>query len=406
MKKLFLNARQLSPVGGGTGFGNGENEEDLKITIPNDDQKSEDQDEKPDDEAEDKDKKPAQKEKAKTQAFIPSDEYEEEINESDDDDDDDEKDPKNDSKSKDQTDSKKTKGEEEEEEEALSLKFDDEEIIDKNIDYTIIGKALNINLEENTLDAFVQKVSTAIEQAKQIVELDNSKYEPEAVQMFDYLQSGGSVKDFIEPLAKFDNFLAKTDVEKTLSYLVQVDGLSVKEAQEKMDELSIDQLSHYAAEANKAVLELRSAAVKDLVASKTKIHESKVSREREIREREEASLIDTVNKLTEFEGIPLSDANRRVLVAHIKSGRLQNVVNNNPKQIIEAYLSITQAETIKQIREKKAKELSRSGYNAADEKNKKRFTNEMGNRSTSGSAEKKKNLNVKPLTGFGSKLED
>lgn len=401
MKKTYLNVRQLSP-----GFS--EEGDHLKITIKQDnDDKDKNKDNEDDDETDDKeddssdDKKDKKVEKQKSQRFDPDEQTDDDsVDNVDDPDDDKKSDDKKDDKSKKKDDDNLDDDKDPE----ITLKFDDEDLVDKNIDYTVIGKALNIQLEENNLEAFVQKVNTAIENAKQIVELDTSKYEPETVEFFNYLQGGGSVKDFFQPLAKYDNFLAKTDTEKTLSYLVQIEGLSVKDAQDKLDDLSIAQIGEIASKANAAIFELREAAVKDIVSSKTSVYKTKIQRDTEIREKEEKALIEAVNSLTEFEGVKLSDANRKALIAHVKTGRIQRVLNNSPKQIIEAYLSITQADTIKQLRELREKEIARKGYNTADQKNKDRFTNKKETGSNSG-VSKKKDYKSSPLSGFGSKLE-
>lgn len=321
--------------------------------------------------------------------------------ENEDDDDDDDDDDKEESKD----DDKKEKSKKEK----LLLDLDDEDFsIDGDVEFNKIAKShFDIELEENTLEAFVEGINKKIKSASKKVEIDRSKYQPETIELIDMLEAGATRADFINESRQFDNFLALPDEDKLLNYFVNIDEMKKDDAQAKIDQLIEEgKLKDAVKKVNQTILAWKNKELSDTV-TKVKQRTLKASEEekKEIK-KERMLMVSELKKMKTFMGLDVSDKALKVIERKINTGEVVEELNRNPQSLVKAYLLHKFENVILESIGKSIKTASKKGYNEADRKNKDRLQNKEGDRTNSRSQRSVKQDLNKPFKGLNAILEE
>lgn len=267
---------------------------------------------------------------------------------------------------------------------------------DKEYDYIKAAKALDLDIKENSYDEYINAVKTKIETSKKIVEPDLSKYDDETKKVVSFLEKGGTVKDIVEPLKKYDDFLllspedkikevwkaeGKTakQIEEDLNdiefletelreYYRDVEKLSKAQVSEKINEvIENDKVEEthrklFSEMFNKEIKTLREQKYSEIVGDFDKKILSLQKKDEEQAQLERESLKSLVDKTSEYKGIKIPENVKTFIKSQIDTGDFNKFLNNAEAQL-NAFLDLKFRSQIEDHLKKSVDDASRSGYN-------------------------------------------
>lgn len=205
--------------------------------------------------------------------------------------------------------------------------------------FTNVAKKLNFKVEGDVGEEdFVKLVNDSIAAATVKVELDKTKYTPEVVEMFDYLEQKGDPRDFLTPLSGIIDFLSLSNEEK-VKFVLSNSGLTPDQIKEKMDAFTENkEMDKKANDFTKQALALRDSSMQDVI----KKHKDKVNiyseTERQKQERLGKEIVKIVPTMTEFMGEPLTDTTRNYISQEVLNGNFNRTYLNDPKALLNGFL--------------------------------------------------------------------
>ena len=271
------------------------------------------------------------------------------------------------------------------------------------------AKDLEIELgEKKDKVEFIAAVKAKIEAAKEIKQLDLSKYDDETKQVINLLEKGITIKDIIEPLKRYDNFISLSKEEK-ISEIWKADGKTDKQIQEdlKDEDVAEKELREYYREIEGKSKAQITEIIEDLVSeeklldthkdllSKQYTSEIKTIREEKYKEiladsekkilslqskdklesqEEKKNLITTLNNTKEYKGLKLPTEVLKDIESKIENGEFFKTLDNASAQI-NAYLDLRFRDQIDKAYEKRITEVTRLSYNKGTDKVKAKLHN-------------------------------
>jgi len=289
--------------------------------------------------------------------------------------------------------------------EELEKKLDEEAKVSEvaaKLDWTGIAKnELGIDLKANDQSEFLQAVKTKIDEASKKVEVDLTKYPEDAKQVIQFLENDGDINEILNPLAVIDKYVSDTTEEDVvIDYFTEYEGLTKKQAEEKVEELQdSDKFDDQYEKAKKMLLDFRSKRAKDLInASNDKINAKLAETEQKI-ESEKNEMIKVVDELKDFMGIKVNDKAKAYLKKEISSGKLTLSNNNAKTQVIARMFDLFGSQVIDSIN-KRIKDSSRDGYNTGKLTEQEKLHN-IPKKHAGSSVQEQKALSMEdPLAGF------
>lgn len=261
----------------------------------------------------------------------------------------------------------------------------------KSFDFQGLAKdVLGVEIEENTIDAYKKAYSDTITKAKQ--ELDLSKYPEEVKTIIDHVtKNEGKLLDFYnnDQLKEYDRFLSldrKSMYKEVLVARLKNDpSMSTEEieaeVEEKLESIDDARLKEVTDNYVSNISAARQNEIKTIVDKQREAYEQKITADTERIKTERTELKSYVDKLTDFEGIPVSDKAKEKIKSQIDSGVIDKVLSENPAKLkIDTYLRIKLGARVKELNEQR---MAAEKNKAAEESKK---------------AERMKNHNVKPVS--------
>jgi hypothetical protein len=204
-----------------------------------------------------------------------------------------------------------------------------------------IATKLGIDLGENkSVDAFVEKYTAAIEEAKQKIELDKSKYEEPIRNVFDFVEKGGNAMDLIDITQPFNDFIILSPEDK-IRQIVQNDPekpLSLIQANEYIDKLKTEgKFEDIVAGFTQKAVSLRQNAVNQVIKDGKTLHQKSIDAEKLSLKKENDNMVKNILEKKDFLGYPLPEETRRYVAKQIELGTFHKELNTAEAQI-DAYL--------------------------------------------------------------------
>ena len=256
----------------------------------------------------------------------------------------------------------------------------------------------------------VAKVKELVEASKQKVELDLSKYDDETKNLVTFLESGGTAKDFLDPIGQYNDMLMlspeekykislesngvkKSEIENLMNdldhaekelrvYLDKYAGKSKAQIDEIIDELITD--DKLLAVHKQQMSKLFDADVKDLKKeAQEKVIDTYNKKVEQLKQKdiqqaadENNKLIESVAKIDEYRGMKIPQQMKDFLKLQIETGEFHKMLNT-PEAQIKAFLEVHPdfKQQLDAFHEKRIKDASREGYNNGKEKVTKKLHN-------------------------------
>lgn len=238
-------------------------------------------------------------------------------------------------------------------------------------DFTNLVKDLGWDVKDPITDPgkFMSLVNEKIESAKQVVQLDPTKYNKETNEFFEYINNEGDPIELIDPMKAFNDYLVLTPKDKVLQVLLYA-GKSEKEAKATVDTMIEEgSLDKEAAKYTNDAIAERDKLRQTLIANyNKKMADKKIALQNE-QKQEVEQIKKAVSGVTNFMGLPLNDNVRNMIAADFESGTAQKLLNTAEAQI-GAYLYSKYGQKAIEVLTRQIQEAKKNGFSDGITKNK------------------------------------
>lgn len=197
-----------------------------------------------------------------------------------------------------------------------------------------LAKKQGIELQEDTFEAYTQELD---KHYKQKYEVDLGKFEPEAQRFIEFLNAGGTVAAFVDPLKPVNDLRRLSDVE-LLEKEFQLRGWKDEMIEREITRMTENNEIDLAAFKVREQLEVIEKNIQQQVVDQT-LNASKRStlyKEKSATE-DLTSFKKELNTVSDFLEIPLKDKHRQYIIEKMESGKYADLLNS-PKMKVLAIL--------------------------------------------------------------------
>ena len=226
------------------------------------------------------------------------------------------------------------------------------------------GKKLDIDVKENTEEAYLAGVKEKIDSAKKVVEPNLEKYGDEGKQVFDLLEKGVSLYDIMLPTKRFDDYLVKTTEQQMAEdYFMETKKVDREKAKGLVDEAVADgNFDSIVSEVKSIVNNAKVAAWKESLSKHDEKLKALQDEDKATAQKEAAEMVDYLDKLDNFMGYPLPQETKSILKSQILAGVFQEANNSASVQVKARLFDMFGDKILKKLREQQ-KVDSRKSYN-------------------------------------------
>ncbi len=271
-----------------------------------------------------------------------------------------------------------SKEKEEGEEPEDALKIPEEET--KNVQTRQVEKELKLDwgeiaketgfegeLESNTRESFINQVKQEVEDAKQKVAFDLSKFDENEQSIIKYFEGGGKAENLFNPLKKFYDFLTLSPKEKAKIHLVQSEKISDEDAAIKVSDLDDDgKLEEMVNGIDNNIRGIIETKNKQLLKESSDEYDAKEKRLTTKAKNEKESLVKLISDADVFMGKKLSKGAKAHLKTEIETGIFFEKNDTAQAQLNARLFSLFGNDIIKGIIGS-VNEENRKGYNKGKE---------------------------------------
>jgi hypothetical protein len=218
---------------------------------------------------------------------------------------------------------------------------------DDKFDFEVFEKEFDIKLEgeAKTKDNVFKELKTKLETAKQVVELDITKYDSQTQQVFKALQNGKTLVDVIEPLQKFNDFLILPEEDIAAAGLIS-NGEKEEAVEGIIEQMKEDgKLETFVTEVKESVIKAKGEVLDNIVKESEAAAIEKQTIEVKNREVENNNILESINKIDKFMGLDLPQSAKDDLIKEVKSGQFHKEINNS-ETVVKARLYTLYADKI------------------------------------------------------------
>ena len=208
-------------------------------------------------------------------------------------------------------------------------------------DFVGFGKDLGIDITENNKETLKNAVIKKIDEAKTKVEPDLTKYNEQQKLVISWLEDGGTLDEFFNPLKAIDDFNAMPDDEKIIDYLQTEENMTEPEAKKKLGEiLDAGTFDEYINKVNTLVGTLRKDRIDSVMAGIKKAQDTRLAQISQAKEKEKTELCKVIDSISEFMGMPVDQKFKDAMKEKVSSGKLVIENNNARTQVLGHYFSL------------------------------------------------------------------
>ncbi len=229
-----------------------------------------------------------------------------------------------------------------------TFKIKDDESADEKEEtssWQSLGKDLGLEVKEETYEAFVAahaeklKQAPAVNKEEVLNEVVESFADPEAKELFQFLQNKGKLQDYINPLQKYDETLALSD-EAIVRKSLKLSGWEDDKIDKKVQLLKEEEKLDTEAYALRKQVEGAKEGVKSRIIQKQQ-QAANAEKERETakKNKEDATIVEAINKVDKFMGGNLPKTEREKLAKRWNSGYYREKFANDPQFVVDAILA-------------------------------------------------------------------
>ena len=203
--------------------------------------------------------------------------------------------------------------------------------------YKNIAKKADIELDDDSEDEFLFKLSDKIEKSKQEVSLD--KFTPDAQKVIKHLnENGGKIDDFFKntKINSLQGIIGMDPATKVYTVRIQElvkSGMEQEEAQTQAEtevgELTRKELREAAENIDEGANKLIDTEINGIVAEREKFAEKERLKAQTTTALELKQIKNYIDKQDNFIGMKLTPEAKKAILADIESGEFDNIANKN-----------------------------------------------------------------------------
>lgn len=248
-------------------------------------------------------------------------------------------------------------------EEEKENKSDTEEEEEIESSWKDIAKEFELEIEEDNFDKFKEKlaekqkqeIEKAVEEAKkEFKTVDVKKYNPEAQRLIEFLENGGTLEEFKNPLKVFDELLTM-DKEDLIREDLRIKGYSEAQIEEKIIKMDEDGIIDTEYNKLKNIVSLNKEKAEQNLLDSQKNNKLATEKAKQEQFQKETKVIsEHISKLDKFMGKQIPEDTKKLLQQRWEEGHYRKRFAENPVDAVNAILFMEFGEKFKKLIEKEA----------------------------------------------------
>lgn len=222
-----------------------------------------------------------------------------------------------------------------------------------------LGVDLGLDMKDDSYESFRAAYDEKLKQQpvadeEKVFNSRIEKLDPEAKNLFEFLQNGGKLQDYINPIRQYDELLALSD-EAIVTKSLELQKWDKDAIEKKLQLLKEEgKLDTEAYGLRKSVETAKTQRVSALEKQQADSSAAERTRESAKRNKEDVTIIESLNKVEKFMGGKLSKESRDVVAKRWQSGYYRQKFAEDPDFVINAILSYELKEQMLETTSKKS----------------------------------------------------